>query len=567
MAVCTALYFTIALILDFKTLSFANDAGSRMANGFYVLYSRDPHLAAIGFVWNPLQSILDIGPLLFKDLWPALASHNVAGSIVSVLCMAGAVHQTRAALQEWGVSRAPRLVIAAVFALNPMILFYAANGMSEALYLFTLIATTRYLARWLRTDDLRSLVYSGAFLGLGYLARNEAVAAAGFSGILVLAVSFYRGTGGRRERTMRGMTDSVIFLMPVVTSFVGWAVASLVITSEAFAQFTSQYGTSAQIAAAGGSAPKLGAGVGLEVQALEYLAPLLPVLVIIALLVAWRRRDPLVLIPLSVVGGALLFDVVGYLSGSIIWSFRYFIASVPTEMLMVGVILAAVPKRTLAGTQWVSYRARTRGSRAPQGGGATSRPRPRLVSLLGVGVAAVVLVPSIPASAAGMFNPNVGVEELREVGYLFENPKTSADRADQQHFAAIMTLTNYIAGMHMPNGDVLVDNFTGCIPQVITSVPNPKVFVIPNDVDFQRVLADPLTFHTHYILLPPSSGLNVETATAKAYPTLYEDGAGFATMVHQFPAEGLCSAFRLYRVTGHPNEVGEQADTATATSG
>jgi hypothetical protein len=86
-------------------------------------------------------------------------------------------------------------------------------------------------------------------------------------------------------------------------------------------------------------------------------------------------------------------------------------------------------------------------------------------------------------------------------------------------------------------------------------VPNPKVFVIPNDRDFQKVLADPLTFHAHYIIVPPSTGTNVNTATVKAYPTLYDTGAGFATMVHQFnpSGTGLCPTLRLYRVTGHPN--------------
>ena len=88
---CLATYLTVAVLLDFVFLVLPGDAVSRMANGFYVLYSRDPHLAAIGFVWNPGQSIADLVPLLFNHLWPALASHDMAGSIVSALCMTGAV--------------------------------------------------------------------------------------------------------------------------------------------------------------------------------------------------------------------------------------------------------------------------------------------------------------------------------------------------------------------------------------------------------------------------------------------------------------------------------------------
>ena len=74
--------------------------------------------------------------------------------------------------------RAARLVMTVLFAVNPMILYYAANGMSEALYLFTAVATCRYLSCWFVRQDLLSLVYSATALGLCYLARNEAVAIA-----------------------------------------------------------------------------------------------------------------------------------------------------------------------------------------------------------------------------------------------------------------------------------------------------------------------------------------------------------------------------------------------------
>ena len=138
------------MLLDFKYHAFTGDAFSRMANGFYILYSRDRHLAAVGFVWTPLQSMADLVFLLGNHLWPALSHNDMAGSLVSALAMAGAVYQIRSALREWGLSRVPRLVLTACFALNPMILFYGGNGMSEGLYLFTLVASTRYLLRWMR---------------------------------------------------------------------------------------------------------------------------------------------------------------------------------------------------------------------------------------------------------------------------------------------------------------------------------------------------------------------------------------------------------------------------------
>ncbi len=549
-----ALYLSTAFVLDFRTLSFNGDAVARMANGFYVLYSRDPHLAAVGFVWNPLQSLLDIVPLLFKNLWPALASHDMAGSLVSVVAMVGAVHQMRSALREWGVRRGPRLVLTVLFAVNPMIILYSGNGMSEALYLCTLVATTRYLSRWLRHDDLRSLVYAAIALGLCYLARNEAVLPAFLAVLLVLKASYSRGTGGTRARTMSALTDGVIFLLPVVTAFVGWATASYVITGQLFAQFSSQYGTSAQIAAGGGAGQRysLGGELRLEAHALEYLAPLLVLIAAAALIVARRRRDPLVLVPIAVVGGGLVFDLIGYLTGSIIWSFRYVIATVPLEVLLVGVLLAATREQMTARAEG-HHRAGTASSEPATTADQSVRQwRPWMAGAAGIVVAVVALGPSVPATAAGMFNPTVGVEELQELGYVVHHPLSAADRNDKQHFATIQSMSRYLAGLRLPEGDVLVDDSSECVPEVITTVPDPRIFVIPNDRDFQRSLADPLTFGVHYIMVPPSSGLNVNTATDKLYPSLYDTGAGFASEVHQFPARGLCPAFRLYRVVGHP---------------
>ncbi len=116
-----------------------------MANGFDLLYSRDPHLAAIGFVWEPLQSFSDMLLLLGNHLWPALSHNDMAGSLVSALGMAGAAYQILMALREWGVSRLARLLLTAFFVVNPMVLYYGGNGMSEGLYLFTVTAADAVL--------------------------------------------------------------------------------------------------------------------------------------------------------------------------------------------------------------------------------------------------------------------------------------------------------------------------------------------------------------------------------------------------------------------------------------
>ena len=229
------LYFAVAWLLDLKYRTFWPDSVSRMANGFYILYSRDPHLAAVGFVWEPLQSIADAVFLIGNHLWPALSHNNMAGSLVSALAMAGAAYQICAALREWDVSRVPRLVLTAFVALNPLVMLYGGNGVSEGLYVFTLVASTRYLLRWVHKGDLRSLAYAGVALGFGYLTRNEAVGGVALGAIVVGLVSLSRADGTRLSRVKTAMADLAIFVAPPFIAAAGWAITSFVITGEFFA--------------------------------------------------------------------------------------------------------------------------------------------------------------------------------------------------------------------------------------------------------------------------------------------------------------------------------------------
>lgn len=534
-----ALYLAVAILLDFKYLAFNGDAVSRMANGFYVLYSRDPHLAAIGFVWNPGTSIADIAPLLFYHLWTPLASHMFAASLVSASCMAGVVYQVRCAVFEWGVKRAPRLVLVAILGLNGMIVYYGGNGMSEGLYLFTLVASCRYLLRWLRDDDLASLVYSATALGVCYLARNEAVGAAMLAGVVVAGVGYARRTSSRSARIWGGLTDLTIFEFPFVTAFLGWAVVSYVITGQPFEQFTSIYGNSSQEKLSGHR--DLHARILTDVHAVYYLAPTLPLVLVVAVYLAMRRRDLGLLAPVTVVGGGLAFDLLGYLANSIQPYFRYFITAVPLEVLVVGSLFATAP--ALVGSLRPHLPSRGTAGR-------------RVMGAVAVLVALVLLIPASVSTVAGMFNPNVGIEETEFLGFIFHRHLTAEDESAKHSYTAVQSITDYLDNMHLADGQVVVDNFSTCIPNAITMAPNPKIFVIPNDRDFQRTLADPLTFHARYILDVDPSGAGVLTAPNISYPNLWTTGGGFATDAHTFPAAGQCEAFKLFKVTGHPNLAG-----------
>jgi hypothetical protein len=537
-----ALYLTVAVLLDFKYRTFAGDAFSRMANGFYVIYSRDPHLAAVGFVWTPLQSFADLVFLLGNHLWPALSRNDMAGSLVSSLSMAGAAYQICSASREWGASRTLRLVLTACFALNPMILYYSGNGMSEGLYLFTLVASTRYLLRWMHRGDLRSLAYAGVLLALSYLTRNEAATGVMAGAVAVGAVSYWRADGRRLSRARTSMSDIAIFAAPALTAIAGWAITSYVITGTFAAQFSSVYGNSHQLQEAHLQAVSLGGRVLFEAHAIGAYAPFIPVLLVASLAVAFIRRDPRVLAPLAVLGGAMGFDMLAYLDNKVFPWFRFYILTVPLEVLLLASLLAALQ---------ISRRAPVGEPAGPR----SSHPGKRAMrTLAAVSLALVVMIPATVTTAAAMFNPHIGNEESHQLGFIFHSHLSASDLGYKNFYPQILSLSGYFAGLHLPDGDIVVDNFSPCVPEILTTISQPKLFVIPNDRDFQRILADPITFHTHYILEPDPAAFPT-TATNIEYPGLWRTGDGFTKRVHQFPARGTCPEFRLFRVLGHSTQV------------
>jgi hypothetical protein len=172
---------------------------------------------------------------------------------------------------------------------------------------------------------------------------------------------------------------------------------------------------------------------------------------------------------------------------------------------------------------------------------------------MAVVVALAMVGPSLFTVERGMFNPVIGPEETQYAAFVVHRHLTPTDISAKNHYKHVLSISQYIDNLHLPDGSVVTDDSVVCVPEVIVTSTNARIFVIPNDRDFQRVLADPLTFHAHYVLVPQSVGLSAINAITEQYPEIYNgDPSSFVTIVHNFPAEDICPALRLLRVIGHP---------------
>ncbi len=531
-----ALYVALGAVLALHFGSIEGDAASRVAEAWYVLFSRDPHLAAVGFVWGPLPSVIYLPLVALKGVWPALTQRAFAANIVSAAFMAGAVVQLRGTLRDMNARAGLTWVLVVVFALNPMTLFYAANGMSEAIGLFFLVVAVRYLMRWLQTRAIISLVWCGTALALAYLARYEEIAAICAAGAVVAVASYARAVGTRKERLQTTSTDVIVYSVPPLAALIGWAVVSYVITGQAF-QYLAANSADVTLNQSNFTAAKLGMPkvVFGGIQLLSF-APLLPLLVVGAIYVGIKRGDQRVaalLLPAAV----LFFNLFALASGSAFPWLRFYLPVLPISLISIAFMLGGM------------------GKNIPSRG--VSLAAGAFIAFLG----ALLAVPGIPTTALAMSNRKLGSGEVVYLQWVLNggHPVDADQAANKELLPSVEKLTRKIDDRKLPSGSIVADTVTLCIQMAVVRSNHPHQFIISSDRDFQRVLDDPPTFHAHYLLVPPNDSSGSSNAVNQQYPGLYNGSEDFARLAAQYALPG-CPTLRLYKVIFSP--VGAPASEA-----
>ena len=522
-----AVYVSVAIYLIVVNDVIFPDALSRVGNAQYVLASRDRHLAAIGFVWNPLPSLVLLPFIPLRAVWPALISTGLVGAIASALFMAGAVGVIRRTLQDLGLRRVARLSLTAVFAVHPMIVLYGGNGMSEAALVFFVALASRFLIAWLGQPSTRWLTALGFALAGAYLTRYEALAPGLAVLLLVPVVSAFRAVGSWRERRAAALADLAVVGLPFMFTFIGWAVISRVIVKQWFPTLQSDYGNTAQVAS---SSKFIAQVVGHTFRArssyalhqIVGLEPALAVLLVLAVVMLLLRRDLRLIAPIAIAGAVLSFDAFAFLSGTSFGWLRFQIASVPLAVLLAGLLVASVP------------------------GG-------RLVRALAVVLALALTAPAIVTSSYTMSDRKLAREEAKPLRSVLRPASlTSVEESQVRRFDVEWDIAHYLDARHLRRGAVLTDAAFSFA--VLLASHDPEAFVITPDQDFQPALADPGTFHVQYLLVPDPAAASYDALNV-AFPQVYEKGLPGATLQREWKGRGGPD-WRLYRLPAGPTSAG-----------
>ena len=207
------------------------DGTARVVQAFQVIFSREPHLAALGFVWPPIPAFTNI-PLiaLLRPLGLAPFSATVMGTMYA----AGGVVMFASILRALGVNRAVTTLLALSLATNQYYYQTAVAGLSEPVLAFFLLTALRAYVAWLQHPQPSTVMYAGLACAGGMMCRYEAgFWTAAMAGALMITIyqgipglGFLRtpGAGNAAEARLRMTSAGWAFLAPTVFALLVWVI-------------------------------------------------------------------------------------------------------------------------------------------------------------------------------------------------------------------------------------------------------------------------------------------------------------------------------------------------------
>lgn len=205
------------------------EALDRLNRTLMVWHNDPPKLAAVGFDYPPLATLLlaplTVVPALARSLWIV----PLASAIFAAATMTSLNTLMRRALAPAPLRAGVLLALGA----NPLVVWYAASGAREFLWLSFAVAGLGALVAWYVTADVRFVMIAGLCFGVGALAGYAVLA---FFGVGIAIVAGVLGRLGADSDEVEGTT--VGFAAPAVYVVALWTAFNLLILGDPIAWIT-----------------------------------------------------------------------------------------------------------------------------------------------------------------------------------------------------------------------------------------------------------------------------------------------------------------------------------------
>ncbi|MBI3965922.1 MAG: glycosyltransferase family 39 protein [Chloroflexi bacterium] len=490
-----ALNLAMAWFVVYQLNIFVTDAMSRTLAAQRVFFGADPKLTEVGFIWAPLPTLLQI-PLV---LIPPLRQDGLSGNVLTAIMGAITLVSLNRIYRHLRLGRGVRYALLLLCALNPMTLYYSSNGLSEMTFVCFTILSIDYLLEWANTYNIRPLISMGFAVGIALLARYDTAIHAW----LLLAVIYFLLT---RRSTRPSETQAMLVTYFAPVCFFGglWVLFNLMIMGDPIYFVRGAYSNAAQIgfqlAVLGEIAKLTGNPVGIArfiTEQVTLLFPMFSIGVVLLLLDFGRTRNRLSLSVALLAMSFPAFQALNFFSGQSAAFIRYFILAVPYGYLMAGQLIGRVTnKQARYGV---------------------------------IGLALTGLLLSNFATAYAMSTVTERTADWGQWNDTFIRAGLTGERVntwpEEREIAAF--LNRNVSGR-----GVLVDSFQGY--RVVFFTGNPKMWVVNGDRDFEETLKNPIG-KVRYILVASPQLEGALNRVNQVYPSLYEYGASWATLVGEWP--------------------------------
>lgn len=165
-------YAAAALWLRYGLEFSIGDAVARSAEAKYMVLSRDPHAAALGFYWMPIPTVVQLPLILLLD---PVGLAELAGPLSTACFGAGTVLVLGRLAQDLRLPRVTGALLILAYAANPVVVYTSANGMGEAALFFFVALTLSGVLAYASTPTPAFLLRAAVGLAGTVLSRYEAV--------------------------------------------------------------------------------------------------------------------------------------------------------------------------------------------------------------------------------------------------------------------------------------------------------------------------------------------------------------------------------------------------------
>lgn len=485
------------------------DAVSRVAHAFFVLWSRNPHLGAIGFVWTPLSSILAMPLVLFYPLWPAIVREGLAGIVISALFAGIGTYYLTRLLALFTIPATWRIMMVLIFMLNPMILLYSANGMTDGMMVTCVIATYTGIYEYLESRSLRPLVSASLWLVVGLGVRYEALT---FGIMVAIGLAIAQLFGKVSWRKIQG--TAILLLAPLTAGGALWLYFNWLIMKNPFFFLNGTYSNIAQTALSAYEAHIRAHEMHNVGQSLLYMGrftllfwPILIGILVSLLLLIRRRPDSFIPVVFGGIIGPLLLDFYLLYKGNLAPWDRYFIYFIPSGVVLVSYVGSKLARK-INRQSWMWA------------------------------ITALLLFSGSFGTYFALQNPRLGSPDGGVISAAVHNVQMGA------FTKGTLSLIHYV-NTH-PHMLILTDDFTTGVPVVI-QVHNPKQFIITSDYNYKSILLNPKGRVSAFLVPKPVGAAGQLVDINKYYPGMWYGKVPWVHEIRQFSnVNGI--TYKLYGI-------------------